>query len=78
MLGAARAARQAADSHAEAVDLLLIRPGIQRPGAGHEDCEATVRAALGDEAFCRAWATGRTLPPEQAIAFALREAAAAT
>lgn len=37
---------------------------------------ASVRAALGDAAFATAWAEGRTMPLEQAIAYAVEESAA--
>src|SRR5207248_3189070 len=35
---------------------------------------AAARAALGDEAFARAWAAGQALSPEQAITCALEPA----
>ena len=38
---------------------------------------ASVRAALDEEAFAAGWAEGATLPPEQAIAYALHERDAA-
>jgi predicted ATPase/class 3 adenylate cyclase len=41
----------------------------------YERDEAEARAALGEEAFAAAWATGRAMSLEQAIAFALGEPA---
>lgn len=38
----------------------------------HDRAEATARAALGEEAFAAAWAAGRTLTLEQAIAYGLK------
>ena len=37
----------------------------------HERDIAAVRARLGEAAFAAAWAEGRAMPPEQAVAFAL-------
>jgi len=34
---------------------------------------AAVRAALGEEVFAAAWATGRAMPLDEAVAFALQE-----
>jgi predicted ATPase/class 3 adenylate cyclase len=38
-----------------------------------DESVATVRAALGDEAFAAAWAEGRAMTLEQAVAYALEE-----
>jgi non-specific serine/threonine protein kinase len=38
---------------------------------GHDQAVQAMRAALGDEVFAAAWAEGRALPLEQAIALAL-------
>jgi hypothetical protein len=62
-LGAAQVLR-------EAIGIPL--PPVER--AEHERRVAAVRAALGEETFTAAWAVGRTLPLEQAIAEALAEA----
>jgi hypothetical protein len=46
------------------------------PVASAEEFERTVsdaRGALGEEAFAAAWAEGRAMSLEQAIAFALEE-----
>jgi hypothetical protein len=39
----------------------------------HDRSVAAARAALGDEAFAAAWAEGRTMTFERAIAYALTE-----
>jgi hypothetical protein len=39
--------------------------------AAYERTAAAARAALGEEAFTAAWAAGRTLSWEQAVAYAL-------
>jgi non-specific serine/threonine protein kinase len=39
--------------------------------AGHESVVQAMRAVLGDAAFDAAWAEGRALPPEEAVAVAL-------
>jgi hypothetical protein len=39
--------------------------------AVHEQAVAGMRAALGEEGFAAAWAEGRALPPDEAIAAAL-------
>ena len=41
--------------------------------AEHDHAIATARAALGEEAFAAAWAEGRMMAMEQAIAFALED-----
>jgi hypothetical protein len=41
--------------------------------ADHEHNLATTRSRLGDEAFAAAWAQGRSLTLEQAVAEALEE-----
>ncbi|MGH2730176.1 MAG: BTAD domain-containing putative transcriptional regulator [Actinomycetota bacterium] len=51
----------------EAIGAVL--PAAER--AVHEEDLASVRAALGDEDFSRAWALGRAMTPEQAAAIAL-------
>jgi predicted ATPase/class 3 adenylate cyclase/Tfp pilus assembly protein PilF len=45
-------------------------PGATDPG--EESRKAAVREALGPEAFAAAWAAGRALSPEEAVASALR------
>jgi len=37
-----------------------------------------VRAAIGDEAFAAAWAVGRAMSLEAAVAFALEESSASS
>ena len=71
--GAERAARLwgAAESLREAI-------GAPLPPCDHSDYERHVvvaRAVLGEKAFSTAWAHGRALPLEQAIAYALQETA---
>jgi non-specific serine/threonine protein kinase len=41
--------------------------------AAHDEVVARVRAALGDEAFERAWELGRAMTLEQAVTFALEQ-----
>jgi hypothetical protein len=41
--------------------------------AGHEQAVRAMRAALGEEAFAAAWAEGRALSPEDAVALALED-----
>jgi hypothetical protein len=52
-------------------DLGMLLPGDQR--AGHEEVVGTMRAALGEEAFAAAWAEGRALSLEDAVALALED-----
>ncbi|GAC1433927.1 MAG: hypothetical protein NVSMB65_07960 [Chloroflexota bacterium] len=63
MLGATAALR---------ASLRIPLPAADR--TAHESLVAAARAALGDEAFARAWAAGQALLPEQAIAEALGSA----
>ncbi len=54
--------------------------GIPIPSSRRADYEAdvaAVRAVLDDDAFAAAWAEGRAMTPEQAVAYALGEAASA-
>jgi predicted ATPase/class 3 adenylate cyclase len=46
-------------------------PPPERPG--HDQAVAAARAVLGDEAFAAAWAEGRAMTLEQAVAYALDE-----
>jgi predicted ATPase/class 3 adenylate cyclase len=48
-------------------------PVPSRERAGHDQSVAAARVALGDEAFARAWAEGRAMTLEQAVAYALDE-----
>jgi hypothetical protein len=66
-----RAARLlgAADALRDAIGAPL--PPVYR--AAHEHDMATARTALGDAAFAAAWAAGRALALEQAVAEALAE-----
>ncbi|HUS15226.1 MAG TPA: tetratricopeptide repeat protein, partial [Chloroflexia bacterium] len=57
LLGAAAAALDAIGAHLQAADL-----------TDYEHSEAVLRAALGEAAFAAAFATGRTLPPDEALA----------
>jgi hypothetical protein len=43
----------------------------ERPSC--ERCMATARAALGEAAFAAAWAEGRAMPLDEAVAYALEE-----
>lgn len=49
-------------------DRLGLRYGVKEDQIALEQAAATVRAALGDQAFTAAWAAGRTLSPSQAVA----------
>jgi hypothetical protein len=62
LLGAAEATLQAAGTP-------LHRYALEQPW--HERAVSAARAALGEAAFAHAWAEGRTLPLETAIAEAL-------
>jgi predicted ATPase len=62
LFGAAEALREALGS--------ALYP-VERPE--HETFVIATRAALGDEVFAAAWAEGRALPLDQAIAYALAE-----
>ncbi|HUG38093.1 MAG TPA: hypothetical protein VML54_14135 [Candidatus Limnocylindrales bacterium] len=66
LLGAAEALRDASGT----------REMPDWPRANDQDV-AAVRAALGDEAFAAAWAEGRAMSMEQAVAYALGEASSA-
>jgi non-specific serine/threonine protein kinase len=46
--------------------------------SGHEQAVGAMRAALGEAAFAAAWAEGRALPLDEAVALALEQAAATT
>ena len=67
---AERAARLLSAARAQR-DRLGLRYGVREDQVALEHAVAATRAALGEEAFATAWATGRTLGPEQAIAEAL-------
>jgi non-specific serine/threonine protein kinase len=56
---------------AEALRDTLGLPLAPEQRAGHNQAVQAVRDALGEEAFAAAWAAGRTLPLEEAIALAL-------
>jgi hypothetical protein len=45
--------------------------------AFYERALAAARAELGEDAFRAAWAEGRAMPPERAVAYALEETAQA-
>jgi predicted ATPase/class 3 adenylate cyclase len=62
LFGAAEALRDAIGAGLTLMD----RPGYER-------AVADTRTALGDEAFARAWAAGRALTPDAAIALALEQ-----
>jgi predicted ATPase/DNA-binding CsgD family transcriptional regulator len=62
--GAAEVLREVTGSPAEPMEQASI-----------ETSSATARSALGDTAFATAWAEGRALPFEDAVAFALDQAA---
>jgi non-specific serine/threonine protein kinase len=59
-----------------------LRPdgGVSYPGVvrhliteRYEDDLAATQAALGEEAFARAWAEGRAMPLDEAVAYALED-----
>ena len=56
---------------AEMVHRSLPWPPSDR--AEYERTVTSVRSLLGDEAFARAWTEGRTITPEQAVEYALKE-----
>ncbi len=60
----------AAESLRDAADIARNLPGQSGVRA---DTLTAVRAAVGDELFAAAWAEGRALPPDQAIAIALKQ-----
>jgi len=65
--GALRWAAQlwgAAEALREAIDV----PRLPVDRRGYEQAVTTVRTQLGEEAFATAWAEGRTMSPEQALA----------
>src|SRR5436853_427788 len=62
---------------AEALHEALHIPVPYCSRADHDRAVAAARAALGEEAFAAAWAEGRAMTLEQAIAFALQETGAA-
>ena len=62
---------------AEALHEALHIPVRYCSRADHDRAVAAARAALGEEAFAAAWAEGRAMTLEQAIAFALQETGAA-
>ncbi len=61
---------------AEHLGETLGNPLVPTERVEHERAEATVRAALGEPAFAVARAAGRTMTPEQAIAYALEDSRA--
>jgi non-specific serine/threonine protein kinase len=56
---------------AEALREALVVPLRPVQQAGHDQAVQAMRATLGEEAFAAAWAVGRALPLEAAIAMAL-------
>jgi non-specific serine/threonine protein kinase len=66
LLGAAEALREATAG---------VLPAWER--ADYERCVAAAREALGEAAFAAAWAEGRALSLDEAVAYALEEVAAA-
>jgi hypothetical protein len=56
---------------AEALRKTLSVPLSLERRAGHDQAVAAMRAALDEEAFAAAWAAGRSMPLEAAIAYAL-------
>jgi len=62
LLGAAEALREA-----------LCASLLPDECSSYDHMVAALRARLGDDAFMEAWAQGRAMTPEQAIAFALKD-----
>jgi predicted ATPase/DNA-binding winged helix-turn-helix (wHTH) protein len=75
LLAARGHAEPAAQLWGAADGLLESVGGSLTPTIGwiRDRCVAHVKASLGDDAFDQARATGRTMPPEQAIALARRQ-----
>lgn len=67
---AERAARLVSAARAQR-DRLGLRYAVREDQVALEQAVAAARAALGEHAFANAWATGRSLGPEQAITEAL-------
>ncbi len=67
-----RAARLFGAAEAASADAALLWLGLER--AEYDQTVATVRTQLGEDAFAAAWASGRALTIEQAVAYALEEA----
>jgi predicted ATPase len=51
----------------------LLRGHLREGRAGYERDLATMRTGLGEESFAAAWAAGRAMSVEQAVAYALDE-----
>jgi hypothetical protein len=72
--GARRAARLLGAAAA-----LLATAGLLQPTPGwrddHARATAAARAQVDEQTFAAAWAEGRAMPLEQAVAYALEEAA---
>jgi hypothetical protein len=68
MLGAAEALR-------EVMGMRAFARSADYQRTDYEDVLAATRAALGDEAFASAWAEGRMMTVEDAVAYALANAA---
>jgi hypothetical protein len=68
----ARAALLGGAAEAMREDLGMLLPGDQR--AGHAEAVEAMRVALGAEAYAAAWAEGRALPLDEAVALALDDA----
>jgi hypothetical protein len=58
---------------AEALREALSMPLAVDARTAHEQMMGSLRAALGEAAFAAAWAEGRALPLEEAVALALEE-----
>jgi predicted ATPase/class 3 adenylate cyclase/DNA-binding SARP family transcriptional activator/Flp pilus assembly protein TadD len=58
---------------AEAVRETTVRIIWSHDRPEYERCVAVARAALGEEAFAAAWADGRAMSLEEAVAYALKE-----